>query len=261
MLESFIQGKINIHDLSVEAPEREEEPWFDPKKEITREEREKMERAANDDFTENQFLHLEATSAMKYIFPNWKPPPVTEEKFQEVLQNVHSFWLGLYSLFTLFPERRAAIQKEAESVSVVNALDSSKVYFLILFPERRSELSLTEINWRDTKRDYERMLTNKDWWSITWIIGNARILFPERFKELSLTPRFINEMKKFWRNEYLNKEYIANKGYSNALDFAHHLQIITAEEIKFTDHGLELVMSKPKPKLDKIPPQPEIRKF
>ena len=145
-------------------------------------------------------------------------------------------------------------------MSVVNAFDSSRVYFLIIFPERRNELSLTNTDWENLKREYKQWQVDKNWGSVSWTLKDARILFPERFKELSITPSLINEMKKFWR-QYLNEEYIDQYGSRYAITFAHNLQIITAEEIKFTDHGLELVMSKPKPKLDKIPPQPEIRKF
>ena len=262
MLESFTNGKINIHDLSVEAPEREESNVsFDPEKEITREEREKMEEEITKAFNkEAWWRYLLIASHMKSFFPSWEPPRATEEEFQEMLANEFNWWDSLSGLLSLFPERREEIRKRAETWEIPS-ISQEQAYFLVLFPERRSELSLTNTDWENLKQEYEKWRADKDWWGVLWVLREARIFFPERFKEFSLAPRLINEMKKFWRKEYLNEEYIADKGYSNALYFAHNLQIITADEVKITDKGLELVMSKPKPKLDKIPPQPEIRKF
>ena len=262
MLESFTNGKINIHDLSVEAPEREEDDVsFDPKKEITREEREKMEMEITDIFNKKQWWRaFEIASSMKSLFPDWQPLQITEENCKDMLESWGDCWEPLSWLFTLFPERRAEIRKTTETWEIPSVFEE-QIVFLLLFPERRSELSLTNTDWEDIKQDLEEWRAEKDWWNTLWMLRDIRILFPERFKEFSLTPRLINEMKKFWRKEYLNEEYIANKGYSTALLFAHNLQIIIAEEVKITDKGLELVMSKPKPKLDKIPPQPEMRKF
>ena len=115
MLESFIQGKINIHDLSVEAPEREEDDVsFDPKKEITREEREKMEMEITDLLHKKRWWEaFEIAFSMKSLFPDWQPRQITEENCKDLLEHWGGHWEPISWFFTLFPEHRAEIRKEA----------------------------------------------------------------------------------------------------------------------------------------------------
>jgi len=71
---------------------------------------------------------------------------------------------------------------------------------------------------------------------------------------LGLDKNMFWEEAKYWMNDIATGNYAKHQ-------LAFSLKILAAKEIKFTDHGLELVMPQPKPYDANIPTLPEVKKY
>ncbi|MDO8618747.1 MAG: hypothetical protein Q7R49_02250 [Candidatus Daviesbacteria bacterium] len=118
-------------------------------------------------------------------------------------------------------------------------------HFRVLFPNER--LFFSDNVWEYMINDFKEGKYVKG-----HVLAQTKIMFPDRFEELAYSMRDLrNELKGTQVRDYYTEDF---------LDQAFSMKVLAAREVKFTDQGVELVVSKP-PFTEQTPALPEMRKF
>ena len=278
----FNPENINIHDLTIEEPEKESELLFDVERDITEQEWQKMKKELADRKRGSLHTFLEEAMKMKIIFPERADELTLDDeiwnmakKLPKSTEDKGSFAAILMELKVLFPERMEEIEldnRKLESMGKeLNRLKeniiftqnySASTFFAfatrmkVVFPEEFDKLKLLdpiEDITQSMKGYLKEKRQLKDWQTFLPAAVNFKILYPENVDELNLDTVFWKEIK-----SEMHKTH--RRGWEIS-DFASALKILAAEEVGVTDKGLEVNMRKS----DSAEPQsielPEQRKF
>lgn len=279
------EEKIDIKKLAVEEPEKKSEikVSFDPEKEITNEDWERMKENLKNRRGDNWPNFFIRAVEIKLLFPDRTAELRLDDErvlgaMKEGLgkyRQKNKWWQfseAAMEAKILFPERAAELgldeQARKEMKKKLDHYKENKSWgefaeqamrVKIVFPHKASELGLTEEFWKNQKKRLERPRRNRYlYWGGDFAERAAvmKILFPERVPELGLN-------KETW--EGMEGYLVERRNHGQLANFskqAINMKILAAEEVKVSDNGLEIIMSKEKPKLGKeTPPLPETRKF
>lgn len=160
----------------------------------------------------------------------------------------------LYGLSTDNNEKEG-LRRSTQDTTDISSF-GRKLSFALLYPTEQVESYTTEDDWRRLK-DYIKYFKdmvggNSGYW-VANLSTIAKILFPDRFSEINLTK---GDLQRIYQE--------AADDHRKALWFdfimlSWSLKTLTADEIKLTDNGIELI-NHPKPLFD-IQPLPERRRF
>lgn len=140
-----------------------------------------------------------------------------------------------------------------EELGKRNKLDlTPMVIRRLLFPEEEVKNYVTENYWEYIKNDIKQTRDTGNWGSISYLSSMARLLFPDRFSEISNQ----DDLVSIYQALIISK----NRGkWSDFLPMAWHLKILSADEVKVTDEGIQLINHAPM--IQDILSIPERRKF
>ncbi len=124
----------------------------------------------------------------------------------------------------------------------------------IIAPDKVSDLGLNENAWNKIKSSLERNRREKRWSDFAWVAEQIRILFPERTSEIKLDKEAWTGMKNELKKDRETKDWYLFASHASKM------KTLAAKEIKFTDHGLELIMPERENFKPKTTPRPERRK-
>ena len=267
-MQGFNKENINIHDLTVEEPEKQEGPYFDPETEITKDDWEHIEKKLKD-MERNHYRWDELPEfgkAIKLLKPD-ADLNITSGIWRHLENKLQGYGKSDHTKGEIFA-------RYAASMKIIN-------------PDFR----LTKGNWENLNRALTIEKYNKNAAHIAYLAANMKILDPEFV--LDLGQEFWEEVDKTMHGyttlpifleiahsvKILNPDFNLDLKQENAKGLGELLQerrdggdwqhfaelaaqakILTAEEVKVTDQGLEVNMHKPKLKPE---PKdlPEQRKF
>jgi len=279
----FNPEQINIHDLTIEEPEKGTDLAFDPERDLTREDWAKMEEQLD------TFYHTENYSDFCKLFGDMKAVDSTNsflanyqisEKFkQDNLKN----WTGRSAGFWVdFAEIAVALKAAPEKFGQENNIDEKdwKAMFDILkyyCKNRGSEfgLAITElaacmkildkrkddkineiISWEYLQDNLEEFKRNGQWAEFSEMAKNIKIVKPTM--DLGLD----KEVWESLREELKRSSADDLMGWQRLAKEAVALKILAAEKVDVTDKGLEITMRGEKKGLDnEVPPVPETKNF
>lgn len=158
----------------------------------------------------------------------------------------------LYGKEALNLDIDAADKNNITSLLKTDRESDSKVDFKIIFPEVPTNQYTKEGDWQRLKTQIQAN-KNRYWYWATVYSAIARLLFPTRFPEANITSYDLIKMYP----EIIRIRRI--RAWDFFLTGAKSLKILTADEIKLTDNGIELI-NRPF-LLPKTQPLPEIRRF
>lgn len=127
------------------------------------------------------------------------------------------------------------------------AFEDYAVDLLVLYPEKRSEMNISESYWDELEDRFGTDLYAKNWAGMLYTGAKLRILFPERFEQTMITKEEWTGIKKIMSEELKEiKKIVKDKGRGVSSNFkiglAYSLAVLIADKIEFTDHGLKLIM-------------------
>jgi hypothetical protein len=285
---SFNPDRINIHELTIEEPEKQVELPFDVERDITKEDWEMInnelkERDKYGDWQTSE-LAVAANILSRSLSEN---APNTTEALKGILQgcrnqNSWSRFAGHAAKFKILAPEQAdeikvtsleKIHMENELLNKIGPYSGTlndKVGFKIIFPEADFRGLLNS-------EDYEQL--SEHWQEEKESVGIRTVSLPkspfdffEKTAQLRLLGFEFTENIKFTQEqwEYINgllsglrADASGYKGnYYKLCQFAADLKIITAKRVEVTDKGIEVEMPKKKDALtSETPPVPEIKKF
>ncbi len=284
---SFNPDRVNIHELTIEEPEREAELPFDVERDITKEDREKInhELIERDKYGEWQNGELAVAAKILLDGQSEDTPKITQslkKAFEETrVKNSWGRFAGHAGKFKILaPERVDEIkitpfekmQMEHELLHKISPYGISgladKVGLKILFPKvnfrELSDVSDYEIlmeQWQKDKDDIgieTSPLSLKDPFRFFEKTAQLRLLGFEFTENVTFTEKqweYINSMLSRLRIDF-------GGNYHKLCRVANDLKIITATRAEITDKGIEVEMLKKKDSLTSdTPPIPEIKKF
>lgn len=286
----FNPERINIKDLTIEEPEKLADLPFDPEKDIFAEDWEDMKSGFLKNMREaehgvNRLHHLNRAIELKTLFPersdelNLGPEIQKElEQLYDVESRAEYTSEALEKLKVLFPGKfKEIISKKGDPDWNEFKWEKMKEYLeehrtgtsfswhdiaglavtlKMIHPERISELNLNDEFVEKIKKSMSMDMEENDMYSFLSDASNFRILFPERVGELNLDNKFWTKAKKEFRS------LIRDKKYHHPSTFAMNMKILAAEDLKFTDRGMEVVMPEQKESLQEDASSiPEVRNF
>ena len=268
----FKPDRINIHELTIEEPEKPSELPFDPERDITEEDWKGM-RQALEASRKNVGDFFPQAMAIKLLNPREKID-VDEEyvhlakrKLKRDLENLKDFsFLENASSVKMFdPQVRRYFSKKSwqEIIEYIKAWKNSKNWSVFLDYAKSIKIidPSAEINFDVSEEDNNDMLdwlkeqkTPDGWKDFTVNAANMRIFDPKL--ELGLD-------KEAWQAMKAQLEvYQRDHNWKRFSDMAMKMKILAAEELKVTDKGLEITMRKKKASLSSlVPPLPETKQF
>jgi len=275
LLERQFGNTINVKGLAIEAPQKEPEVLFDPERDLTEEDWERMKeyleinkgRRAN-------FIH--GLKVMVLLAPERKGElPIDDMLREDLLQSFNRakdvepnevvlFYGELIKLF--FPENlphldlnngiwekvEKYVQEEMIRADPSNDSDVSKVLihmreFKLLFPRKDFPEATREKVLAMLKFLSKDAYDKEEWDRFLYINKNMRIIFPGM--PLHFDKKSIQGMRGILKSD---------EHKFKALD----LKILAAKEIKITDTGMEIIMPERQPSFEQsVSPLPETKKF
>lgn len=264
------QKDLKLSDLNLEQEEKEERnPYFEPEKDIPEKEKRDIMAHVKKSFEKGDKDSFSNAYEAKILFPKefseaidmnetmWQRLKERFDKYKSSpLKDLYHFLSIIVRIKSLFPEHYSKLNVEQYYPAIIEALrekimvdrktliDKSKIfpeifielaYFKIVFPEKMDEINLEKI-WEYGKELIEFQKSIDKLQSLQ-CASFLSIIFPQRIKESSFSTEIKKDSKEIIRSTKKDSVF-RNFTY-------YHLAILSAEEIKFTDHGLELVMHKP----------------
>ncbi len=267
---SFNPDRINIHELTIEGPEKQAELPFDVERDITKEDWEKLRDGLEKNRQEsNWYGYSSRAMQMKILDPSqvlnldqhvWNGMKETLEVHRRNRE-----WYGYSTramqMKILDPKRDLNIDRAAwqgmtdtlEGYRKTNMWDDfSQLAMDIKILDPKQDLGLDPVAWKAMVATLE---TSKVGGHLdAWRAMELKIIDPNQ--DLNINASVWREMKD--RLEEFRRE-------DSAYDFswqAMAMKILVAEEVKVTENGLELTMPEKKGSFNAdIPPIPEIKKF
>lgn len=263
---------INIKNLLIEAPIRE--PDFNPDRFFTEEDWKDIgEHLRSERFNSRPIL-LEFASQVKLISPrrfsmlnidylegvkenqkDWISNETVSNYLRLAACAKQLFGKGALDL-EISDEDRFDIKeriREAKEINSTYAYLDMASYFKIIFPEEPVETYITEDGWQLIKDIIKEDRDRHYWYSVAYSSAQTRLLFPKRFPELSISE---SDLQKIYRTLIF---YYGIKEWNATIAMTWSLKILTADYLRVTDDGIELI-NHPKP-LSESQPLPEKRRF
>ena len=276
----FNPDNINIHDLTIEEPEKQVET-FDQEKDITPEDLEQMKQTlkkGNEAISYDQYVHPKLAMRFKTLYPNedlLNEGLISEfslEKMRTELEDLkskkwldtiperaatlkivdpaeslvldESIWSGMEEIFN-DRIRSKAWSEVFEKIIEMKILDSSRDF--------SKTYQLEEKDWEDYKASVDQYKTQNNW--IMWYhkLIQAKILYPER--DLGIDG---ND----WQRMRDELELYRELGkYANFADQTFYMKVLASKKVNITDKGLEIIMPEEKLLEPETPAVPEIKNF
>lgn len=237
-----------------------DERFFDPCVDLTEEDYQSCINAM-DSYREDGSWAMYASMARQilFLFPErFRELELDSNTFERVLTEVkkrRESW-GYHAavkevLITLFPERREELGLDDVFFNnMKNHTDSQHsngkwaeyfqtvIYVYILFPERRREMVVDDSAVDGLKKELIKAQGKGDQWNHLYMAANAAVLLPDRKAEFMPTNKQIDDM-------LADMESMRKHNPSLNAGMARSLMILAADEVRITDHGLEMVYHKP----------------
>ena len=266
----FNPNRINIHELTIEEPEKPSELPFDPERDITEEDWEKMSNWLEDFRGQYRDWDVFSRYAMEMkILGQTKNLNLDQTAWQGMkdrLENLREIprWGDFFSLATgmkILDQRQnlnldqAAWQGMQNEIKGWNDIWKRQHLSLramdikILYPAK--ELGLNQANWQ-TMRDGLEEARNNNWRDFSHQAAAIKVLDPKA--DLGLDEAVWQDMRD--ELEACRK----NGGWGFFCSLVMDMKILAADEVKVTENGLEITMRKPK-LTSGVPPMPETKKF
>jgi len=271
---SYNPDRINIHELTVEEPEKPSELPFDPERDITEEDWGNMKNSLRKQSVDIAYhaLNLEIITpgVVRELALNnvdWQRMKVKLDLVREA-KNPSAFAEEATAMKILFPERSNELNLDEEIWTMLND-HLNKVYrkgnhwydfshlaveMLILFPHRAVELNLNKEAWKGIHGELLRCVPDGDSFYIS--AKNMKLLFPSNMNELVLDKKIWDALKRGLKDR---KKWGDWAGFSSRVMA---MKILAAEEVKITEKGIEINMHVHKEGITtEIPPTPETKQF
>ncbi|MDO8618671.1 MAG: hypothetical protein Q7R49_01860 [Candidatus Daviesbacteria bacterium] len=296
MLDSLNKDSINIRDINL----TEVSPWlgqpFDPARGLTESDWKEIKIRSND-LALGNVLDLAHAADLRILFPE-KDFGLDEESWfstQELISRRVGIFVGYplslspgYYIFAIqdlanallvFPERLSQIKNyysklknaaEDKGFNIFEAVKDYKIETKLVNISRIAILSQDDLSsypqletFKEEALMFVQILKNKTNLDIFQLnqLANFRIIFPNQ--ELSLPTNEWRSLKNYLEED-IRYARASNdpEAWNSFASLASLVRIIAAQEIKITDHGLELFMPEPKsPLTEETPALPEMRKF
>ena len=286
----FNPNRINIHELTIEEPEKKSELRFDPERDITEEDwrnmRQLLEEYRKDDERKShgsgqEVMYFSGQAMYMKILNPTVVLNLDETAWQVMRQDLE----------------RNRIQPDRYGVFPGHGLSDWGLFarqareMKILDPE--IDLNLNENAWQGMRQLLDSRRTDKKWGDFSSLAADIKILDPTL--GLNLNPdtlrgvrdqlEIYREADNWWIFSWqamhmkildpridLNLDETAWQGMRESLknfrgdwsSFSKQamlMKILAAEEVKVTDKGLEIKMRKDKPLTSGVPPLPETKQF
>lgn len=267
---------INIKGLAIEEPRKTLD--LDPEHLITEEFWAEI-KSFLEDFAPNEVSidRIEVASQIKLIAPNrfstlnlggylkmiqsqlngLRLLP-TEESTSGILGYMAYFRLAaaalqLFGRKTLNIEIAEAEKKRFKEIVKREGSILSTINFRVVYPKELAESFASDEYWQKEKGYIEEVREKKLWGYLAYAAASARLVSPERFAEINLNEKELQNIL------YAVGDAMSMDLFVSFADFAWSLKILTADEVRVTDNGIELIKH-PSP-LPEIQTLPEIRRF
>ena len=266
----FNPENINIHDLTIEEPEKQE-TFFDPEKEITREDWEAMKDQLDECRRKGDvFSFASRAAAMKIIKPEMRIQ-ITDAQYENIKKslegwrksNLSGFFQFAMSLKIIDPEFdigpyvgdqseiRNDFQEKKNNAFKIGEFIGMAAKAKVVAPIRVGENSIEPETWekiREHLRNSRKKLTR----NFTEKASQVKILNPK--EDLNLTQEDWDEMSQLLRDLRGDDMY-------NFSEQAMAMKILAAEKVEITAKGLEITMPKRELSATETPPVPETKNF
>jgi len=295
MLDTIEQGKINIKDLALEAPERIDGKLpFDIFKELTSSDLNEIEK----DLNNQRFYDRESNGHLAFCLRLFKPDhhikrlddPTFKESFETAIDHYkggveHSgaSWFMVSELAVLFkgtfPGEKINITEEekAKMISYMNGFDHTNSYLSVLkgvkaidpgFNQNKLDINDLKKGWYDlhlrrypTEDDNafeSRMIYGRGMVAATAELAGLRLAFPDQQVTDILAPQFWNYAKTAFEIEKAIARQTAD--WNLLARFAVNIAIATAPQLRITESGIRAGRPEPISKPNQQP-LPLLRSF
>lgn len=279
-------GPIDITTLTRETPKPRETLPFDPERDITEAEWNKMarylEKAREEVRQEGTPLQQRAEDAYMYVTRLSSAMILSPERFRQ-------FSRANDILLLLLREQLAPLIESEDLMAVIACACNYKLAFakttaeldeedelqskifeeclkvhthksflnlasgaVILFPSILPQIGLDENDWYTTQHAIQNA-QHSDLRTQSEILRQAKLVFPEKVSG------FVDQA--FWRKARQALESYRKQSMDDFFYLAEKLAIIAAQKVEITDRGIELVFDRSEPFTAPTPPMPPIRKF
>lgn len=286
----FNPDKINIHDLTVEEPEKETESSsavFDPERDISNEDWQKWRDEFVGSMRKAEHIGdktncLDSAVPLKILFPERSEELEIGEDTWRMLSEIYDTETrvehtsdSLFKMKILFPEKfkdikfnspfdkikwdsmAGELNRKREDVLkesyLTNPFTELAMKLKIIFPEKTNELGLDDDVAEKLKECIKGERDRNSWYNFLINASNFKILYPEKANEINLDADFWEKAKHALHTDCQGM---------NPSFFAACLKILVADRVEITDEGLKFVMPEKKEKSSFVNPEmPEQRKF
>ncbi len=270
MIDTLTDNGINIKDLVLEQSTRRSDIPFDPQRDISEQDwKTIIDRRIgeySDDLRNSGFRagagngDMEFFRAVAFLAPDKIKPLITDDVWNKMKNFKENETLGasasiLATMRLVDPERfasepklddrewlmirnsylthpAAAVENRINIASKAKIIDPDKTEDYILRPP---------IQWDDVQDAIDKRISAGSWFMVAKLLADIKILDPERAKNFHISEETWNSMKKDL-DRYRNTSD-KNKDISFA-QLSSFMTIISAQEIRITDKGVEVVMPK-----------------
>ena len=247
--------------------EEEDGVEFDPKRDISKKDWERMKGQLEKKRAEKNWWHFSYVAMyLCILFPERKAElNLNEAVFSgiksELVSRRGSNWVGFsdvaMNLLLIFPDRKSELELDDEVFGVLsNELEKRRgsknwagfgedaMALLLFFPSRRSELNFSDDVFDEIKDKLEAS-RERDWWNFSVMAMYLFFLFPDRKDEIRMDGAAFNGMK----DELFELRRMDDM--ESFSDMATHLYFLAAERVQITENGI--VVTSKKPRLSREP--------
>lgn len=279
-MSTFTPESINIKHLAIDSPPLAER--FEPENLLTESDWEELKRHVEKIPT--LFDKIDILARIKLISPQRIPEFAVEKYLDKANHELELFVYGFKRYYTedradrerfidlasrarqVFNDDLAIVLDESDrrlakedikeyegQGKFVKAHANFSHHFKMIFPEEPVESYVSEEGWRKIKEHIESERAAGSWYWVVHLATDARLLFPKRFSELGIDREILQKVRDLVILSHIKK------AFGPFTLFAWHLKILTADDVRVTDAGIELIKH---PKFtQESPTLPERRKF
>lgn len=150
-------------------------------------------------------------------------------------------------------EEKDTFKKDIREIGGMFSMVEPSFYFRMVNPEEPIESYFREHDWQIVKGQIKGVKESGNLFLMSRYAALARILFPDRFSELSISQKDLKDIYQgalSYKNEKIWPEFIQT---------AWALKILTADEVRVTDEGIQLI-NNPK-SISEMESLPVVRRF
>ena len=273
----FNPDRINIHELTIEEPERRAEVFFDAEKDITKEDWKGMEGKLEEYRRENKWDKFsQQAMRMKILDPNQdlNIDLIARNGIREILEEDRKscVWNGFASQATemkmlgidqelnidqvALQGTREMMEGHRQRMGRDRGWDSfSWMAMNLKIIDPTQDLNLDQVAWHGMRDTLEKDRQQKSWADFSWGAVKIKILDPNQ--DLNLDQEAWQGMRDYLEKQRENGDKWGNLSWQLA-----NMKILVAEKVEVTENGIELTMPKKRESLGSdAPPIPEIKKF